>query len=159
MAEFDDTFEDEESDALDPNIRAELRKSKERLREAEAAKAEAEALKRELAFTKAGIPEEGVGALLRKAYDGEIEPEAIRSAAAEYGINVGHTEQASQSDPIREELDRARSIAGATGMNESGPTVAQEFLAAMAGAMTEEEAMEVVRKIGGEAGLFAPGSR
>ena len=39
MAESDEFYQDEETDHLDPNIRAELRKSKERAKEAEQAKA------------------------------------------------------------------------------------------------------------------------
>ena len=152
MSESDE-FYDTETEGLDPNIRAEIRKSKERLREAEAAKAEAEALKRELAFTKAGVPETGVGALLRKAYDGDTDPEAIRKAAEEYGI----FQPSSEPDPVAEELERHRNIAGATGTNTSGPTAQQEFVAAIQGASSQAEIMEIITKMGAESGIHAPG--
>jgi len=159
MAESDEFYQDEETDHLDPNIRAELRKSKERAKEAEMAKAELAELKRELAFTKAGIPEDGVGKLLRKAYDGETNSEAIREAAAEYGIQLGVTAQSAEHDQVQEELERHRNIAGATGQNVSGPTMEQEFLSAMAGANSEAEAMEVINKFGGDVKVFSSGMR
>lgn len=58
-----------------------------RAKKAEESASEASALKREIAFLKAGITtDKGVGALLYKAYDGDLSVEAIRTAAAEYGI-------------------------------------------------------------------------
>ena len=152
MSEHDEFYEDQESESLDPNIRAELRRSKERQREAEAAKSEIEQLRRELAFTKAGVPDEGVGALLRKAYDGDNDPEAIRKVAAEYGI-FGSNSQMPSVDPVHEELERHRNIAGATGTNASGPSAAQELLAAMEGSANEREVMEVINRIGAESGI------
>ena len=154
MSESDEFYDDQES--LDPNIRAELRKSKERAREAEQAKSEVEQLRKELAFTKAGIPETGVGALLRKAYDGDTDPEAIRKAAEEYGI----FQPTEQHDPVAEELERHRSIAGATGTNTSGPTAEQEFLAAINAATSQDEIKEIIDRMGPEAGnLYTPGLR
>lgn len=150
--------EDQDTDHLDPNIRAELRKSKERAKEAEAAKAEVETLRRELAFTKAGVPETGVGALLRKAYDGDTDPEAIRKAAEEYGITTG-SQQEQAPDPVLEELERHRSIAGATGTNNSGPTPQQELLAAIQSGASEAEVMEAISKMGAEVGVYSTGMR
>jgi hypothetical protein len=63
---------------------AELRAAAERGR---AAQAEADAARRELAFLKAGITTDtGPGKLLLKSYDGDLTPEAVLAAAAEYGI-------------------------------------------------------------------------
>jgi hypothetical protein len=159
MAELDQDFTDEETEHLDPNIRAELRKSRERAREAEAAKAEADQLRRELAFTKAGIPEEGVGKLFRKAYEGETDPAAIIEAAREYGITGQATQQTETVDAVREELEQHRAIVGATGTNASGPTQEQELLAAIQQGNSVEEVMQVINQMGNEAGLFAPGTR
>lgn len=156
MSEYDEHFSDEETEHLDPNIRAELRKSRERAKEAEAAKAETEALKRELAFTKAGIPETGVGALLRKAYDGDTDPDAIRQAAAEYGININNNGP-SESNSIREELETHRQIQGSTGTSNSGPTAQQALLALIQEAGSAEAIMEVISKQGAEGGLYSPG--
>ena len=86
---YDDEFEDEVSEApqpLDPNIRKQLREAEKIRKEAESLRAELEAQRREVQFTKAGIPDSGIGALFRKAYDGEATADAIRNAATEYGI-------------------------------------------------------------------------
>ena len=157
MAESDEFYQDEEIDHLDPNIRAELRKSRERAKEATEARAELDSLRRELAFTKAGIPESGVGALLRKAYDGENDPEAIRRVADEYGIFNMLSDNA--PDPVHEELERHRSIAGATGSNTSGPTNAQSIQAGIENATSAAEVMEVIERLGTESGVFTPGMR
>lgn len=54
--------------------------------EGRVAKAEAETLKRQLAFAKAGVDTDSkVGAMLFKAYDGELDVEAIKAEAAEVG--------------------------------------------------------------------------
>lgn len=64
---------------------------------------------RELAFVKAGIDtENGVGKLLAKTYDGELDPEAIKTYAQEYGIEVGATQQAQSTGPQREQIDPAQ---------------------------------------------------
>jgi len=151
----DEFLSDEETDHLDPNIRAELRKSKERARLAEQALAEAQELRRELAFTKAGIPETGTGALLRKAYDGDTDPEAIREAAAEYGVIIG-TEQPA-ANPLAQELNQHRAIAGATGTNVSGPTSQDSFMAGVQQAGTREETLAAIRANGPESGVYVVG--
>ena len=158
MAESDEFYQDEEIDHLDPNIRAELRKSRERARAADEANAEVKALRRELAFTKAGIPESGVGALFRKAWDGDTDPEAIIEAAKEYGILNNPVEQ-NGFDPVKDELERHRSIAGATGSNTSGPTNAQSIQAGIENATSAAEVMEVIERLGTESGVFTPGMR
>lgn len=43
---------------------------------------------RELALTDAGVPREGVGALFRKAYDGELTADAIQASMGEYGLST-----------------------------------------------------------------------
>jgi len=158
MSDSNEFYENEDTDHLDPNIRAELRKSKERAKEAAEAKAEAEALRRDLAFTKAGVPETGVGALLRKAYDGDTDPEAIRKAAEEYGIFQSQpAEQA--PDPVRQELETHRTIQGATGTNQSGPTVYQALEAMIEEAGSVEAIMEIISKQGAEGGIYTTGQR
>lgn len=64
---------------------------------------------RELAFVKAGIDtENGVGKLLAKTYDGELDPEAIKTYAQEYGIEVGATQETQTTGPQREQIDPAQ---------------------------------------------------
>lgn len=43
-------------------------------------------LRREMAFTKAGIPDSPTGKLFREAYKGDPEVEAVRKSASEYGV-------------------------------------------------------------------------
>jgi len=150
----DEYLNEEEEATLDPNIRAELRNSRAAKKEAEQARAELENLKRDLAFTKAGISETGVGALLRKAYDGDTDPDAIRKAAAEYGIL---NESPQHDSPIQEELNQHRAIAGATGSNNSGPTNEQAFLAGIDHATTREETLAAIRADGPESGVHVVG--
>ena len=154
----DEFSTDEEDATLDPNIREELRKSRKRAKELEEAQADLDALKRDLAFTKAGIPEDGVGKLLRKAYDGDIDPEAIKAAASEYGITGESSESTETTTEVEQELERARNIAGATGTSNSGPDSQQKILAAWDEAGSVNELMEVIRKQGPEVGVFAPGA-
>jgi len=149
----DEFLTDEEEATLDPNIRAELRNSRAAKKAAEQAQAELDAVKRDLAFTKAGIPETGTGALLRKAYDGDTDPEAIRKAAAEYGI-LG---EAPQANPIQEELNQHRAIAGATGTSQSGPTSQDSFMAGVQQAGTREETLAAIRANGPESGVYVVG--
>lgn len=157
MSEFDEFDEnDSESEGLDPNIRAEIRKAKEYRKQAVEAAAERDAALKDLAFIKAGIPEAGPGALLRKAYDGEMNAEAIRKAAEEYGILV-EGNASSATDPILNELERHRSIAGATGTGNSGPSPEDEFLAALGNAQSENEVMALINSTGAESGIYATG--
>lgn len=79
-----DDLTDESPEGADP---AGLRKrAEEALRAAKEAEARAMEAERRAAFAEAGIPADGVGALFRKAYDGEASVEAIKEAAAAYGI-------------------------------------------------------------------------
>lgn len=73
-------------------------KLRKELAEARKATAELEALRRERAFDKAGIPEEGAGKWFRKGYEGDLDPAAIKAAAAEDGlIDVTSTEDTEQA--------------------------------------------------------------
>lgn len=161
--ENDDFNEIDDSRVLDENIRAELRKSKQIAREAAEAQAKLNELQKELAFTKAGIPDDGVGALLRKAYDGEITPEAIRAAANQYGITPGTNSISQVGEIPNSELESMRRVNGAA-VNAGGtPPVdaGNAFLAELANAQTEKEAFAIVQKYGDsnpELGFFARGA-
>lgn len=76
----DDTQTDDGSDSLDnlPKVRAALKREQARREAAEAQAAGALDAQRQLAFIRAGGDLDGkVGQLAFKAYDGELEPEAI----------------------------------------------------------------------------------
>lgn len=96
--EFDadgfDADDEQQQYGDNPNLR-QLRK---KARDHDTVLAERDQLKRELAFTKAGIPDTPIGRLLAKSYDGEPTPEAIRAYAVEHGV-------LEQSDVPGDELD------------------------------------------------------
>ena len=148
MSDFDNELDEQETNSqpLDPNIRRQLREGDKARKELEAAKAELEKQKLEFQFTKAGIPETGAGALLRKAYDGEASVEAIRKMAEEYGISTSCSEPVQTQAPANDaELEALRRAQGATiGTSGVGPDLGQEFLARIQEATSPEEAMKIV---------------
>lgn len=68
---------------------------------------------RENAFLKAGIldVEKGPGALLFKAYDGELDAEAIKAAALDFGVIQPEGSDATPPPPpVSDETDQRRSL-------------------------------------------------
>lgn len=63
-----------------------IQKLREQANRTQAAENENVALKREMAFDRAGVPTEGPASYFRKAYDGDITPEAIRAEAETAGL-------------------------------------------------------------------------
>lgn len=63
-----------------------IKELREKANRTSAAEAEASALRREMAFDRAGVPTEGPASYFRKAYDGEVTPEAIRAEAETAGL-------------------------------------------------------------------------
>ena len=86
MSEFDNYDSDnqiEESDTRNP-LRARMKQLEKENAEAKKLLAEAEVAKRELAFVKAGLdPLQPMTKYFVKAYDGDLNPDAIRQAAVE----------------------------------------------------------------------------
>lgn len=79
----EDEFEEEESERRNP-LRQALKQKEKELAEAKKVAAEAEAARRELAFIKAGTPMENpMTQYFIKAYDGPLEPDAIKQALVE----------------------------------------------------------------------------
>jgi len=142
MDEFENEYEQDDSQVLNPNIRKQLREGEKAIKEAAETQKQLFQLQKEMAFTKAGIPETGAGALLRRAYDGELTAEAIRKQAEEYQI-FAQPAQISTSDA---ELDSMRRVAGAaTGAGGTPPVnVEVAFATALANATTEAETMAVI---------------
>jgi len=148
MSDFDNELDEQETNSqpLDPNIRRQLREGDKARKELEAAKAELEKQKLEFQFTKAGIPETGAGALLRKAYDGEASVDAIRKMAEEYGI-LSSNQETTEAPANDAELEALRRAQGATiGTSGVGPDLGQEFLARIQEASSPEEAMKIVQE-------------
>ena len=97
MSTMSEQYQDDDDFDADPpgqqenhNLRELRKKAKERDQFATKVteiEAERDAAKRELAMVRAGIDlDSPTGRLFVKAYDGEASTEAIRSAAAEYGL-------------------------------------------------------------------------
>jgi hypothetical protein len=100
---------DEPGQGDNPNIR----QLREKARKHDAVAAERDEARRELAFYKAGIPDNKVAELFKKAYDGDVDPDAIRTAAAEYGLV--------DPDVPHEELDAMDRLEKATAGGEAPP--------------------------------------
>ena len=85
MSEF--VYDDEETDADEPKqnpVRARMKQLEKEAEELRKQVAEATQAKRELAFVKAGIdPADPAAKYFVKGYDGELEADAIRTAAVE----------------------------------------------------------------------------
>lgn len=149
--ELDET-EDVEPRVLDPNIRKQLRQAKKAQQERDNAIAELESYKRDLAFTKLGIPEDGVGRLFRKAYDGDTSPEAVLEAAREYGVISPKPVEAVGNSETDAELQQLARVQGATvGSSGSNPVAPdQKFAAGMADAQSPEEVMAFLKSMKSE---------
>lgn len=117
------------------DIRALERKAK----AADQATAEANAALRELAFLKAGIPDNGPGKLFAKAYDGELNAEAIRQAAIDFEII---REEASVPEDELSIHTRMTQTASGAAPSSGKPDPEAELRAAK----TPEELREVIRK-------------
>lgn len=102
-------------------LRAQLESALEEIKTLKGQVATGENAVRELAFRDAGIDtKSGVGKLLAKTYDGDLEPEAIGAFAKEHGIDVDETNTSSteQPDPTQERMDDLRNASGPTGSGE-----------------------------------------
>ena len=109
-------------EGLDPNIRAELRKSREFARDAEAANKRADAPEREAAFAKAGVPDTPLAAALAKTYDGENDPASVKAYFEGLGVDLGGT-QASQNQESEADLEAQRRLAQVGSQGETGGSV------------------------------------
>lgn len=157
-----------ENGVLDPRIREQLRQAEKDRKRLEEMEAERTAMASELAFTKAGVPEDGLGALLRQAMQGETDATAIKAKAEEFGIfQQTQQQQGSQTD---EELQRLSRMSGGSTQSTGGPSPADQFMAALAAIPDaqkssragHEAVMDVVRQFqesNPELGVFVKGTR
>jgi len=109
MSDVMDSYDDEtgEQAAKDP-VRARMRQLEKELKVKEQELAEAAAARRELAFVKAGVPLDNPATkYFVKAYDGELTPEAIRSAAEEANF-IQKTQVDAQSKTEQEAWNRVQ---------------------------------------------------
>lgn len=147
MADDQDEMNGPEGEPLDPRIREELRQARDDRKELAKAKAQFEALNRENAFSKAGIPEDGMGSLFRKSYDGDLDPAAIKAQAESYGLlqsQPGHEQDTGLTDQERQALQRQN--AAGTGIPPQGQNYMAMYADEMANTKTTAEVMEIVRR-------------
>lgn len=104
-------------EGLDPNIRAELRKSRELGRDADAANARATAAERDAAFARAGVSDSPLVQQLAKGYEGENDPAAIRAYFEGLGVDPAG---AGQQGPSEDELAANRQVAQVGSSGEAG---------------------------------------
>lgn len=78
---------DNQPDVDEEDVHPDVKRQREHIKNLEDKLKNQETLERELAFLKAGVDTDSkAGQLLFKAYDGDLEPDAIRSEAAELGL-------------------------------------------------------------------------
>lgn len=110
MSESESTPTEEES----PDPAGLRKRGDEAVAKAEELEGQVAALQKELAFTNAGIPTTGTGALLRKAYEGDLTSEAIAAAAEEYGVAIGQAQEAPPAGTAAPEPEVAAALGAAS---------------------------------------------
>lgn len=135
----DDTQDPNEP--LDPRIREQLRKATaDRERVAE--------LEREIAFTKAGVPDDTLGTVFRKGWDGEITPDAIKAGWDEIAPPAPPPNDGGDGgvdSSLQESLDAQRRIADVGNSGEPG-SGEQTYEDAIRSATSEREVMDLIRQ-------------
>ena len=143
-----DEFYDEFGEPIrDENIRSQMKALKAQAKKAEQLEAQLAERDLQIAFAEAGVPRDGLGALLRDSWKGEPKAKAI-----EYGILGAPKVQ--EPDTSEAELDALRRAAGVTASGgESIVDPQAEFLTALAAATSPEEAERVITQFGSKTGL------
>jgi hypothetical protein len=139
-----DELSDEElgiPEGLDPNIRAELRKSRQLSRENESLAAKNAQTERELAFARAGIPDNPLVAQLSKTYEGPNDPEAVKAYFEGLGVDLGGS-QTPPGGATDAELEEQRRLAQVGSQGAPGGDV--RFEDAIRSTQNKEELMALI---------------
>jgi hypothetical protein len=107
-------------EGLDPNIRAELRRGREREQRAAEAEARAAAAERDAAFARAGVSDSPLVQQLAKGYEGENDPSAIKAYFEGLGVDPATGTPPGQSGPSDDELAANRQVAQVGSSGEAG---------------------------------------
>ena len=142
----DDLYDDDGNQIQSSHIRKRMKDLEAKANEAEALKTELAKRDLDLAFARAGVPDDGVGALLRRAYDGDPNPEAIRAEAAKYGI-AGFS-SAPANDGADDELAALRAAQSATSITNGEANISPDILfrQELDQAKTAAEAQAIIAK-------------
>lgn len=116
----------QQMEGLDPNIRAELRKSRQLAKDLHAAEVARGVAERDATFVRAGIPDSPLGQMFAKGYDGDpTDVAAVKAAFDALGVANAASEDLNQDQqndtgPTDAELESQRRIAtaGAAGDND-----------------------------------------
>lgn len=140
----DDTEDQDDQQQQQPVTlnRGQIRQLEKRAKGHDAAVAEAASLKRELAFARAGLPDDPKTTYFIKGYEGELTAEAIRTAAQE----AGFLEAPKAPEPAATERAAHERLADATAGATNAPP--QNFAADIAQAKTPAEVMAIVQRAG-----------
>lgn len=115
-------------------------------RQLERKAAKADALARENAFLKAGVnPDDPKAKWLVKGYDGDLTPEAIKTAALEAGVLKAETGEARDEIPDEEKQAHERLADTTRGAGSGGE---RDFHAEMMAAETPAELDRIAREAG-----------
>ena len=148
----DDFFDEFGEPIRDENIRSQMKALKAKADKVAQLEAQLAERNLEIAFAEAGVPRDGLGALLRDSWKGEPNPEAIKAKAVEYGIL--NAPAPSIPDTSEAELEALRRAAGVTASGgESIVDPQQAFLTALASANGEEEVAKVIEQFSPQTGL------
>jgi hypothetical protein len=138
MSDNPDIFEDDETEPQRNPLRDQLKAKEKRLAELERELQEVSDAKRELAFVKAGIDlANPASKYFVKAYDGELDPEAIRNAALEAHLMSSPD---SPSDDEKDAWNRSNKVANGAG----SPPPPVSIEARLSKAKSEREVMEIL---------------
>lgn len=127
-------------EGLDPNIRAELRRSRELSRDLDAANKRAEQAERSAAFSKAGVPDTPLAAQLAKTYDGDNDPAAVKAYFESLGVDLKGSGGTQQEDEAALEAQRRLAQVGSQG--DTGGEV--RFEDALSSAKNKDEVMALL---------------
>jgi len=162
MSDYDDAailgIDPEATEGLDPHIRSALKGAADSRREAQQAQARLTHIERELAFTKAGIPDTPLNATLAKTYDGDNDPTAIKAYFESLGVELtaasaGSPTEPAPSGPSDAELADQRRLANVSAA--SGGEAPVEYRDALMSAKTTAEVLAVIANAPADAGIGA----
>jgi len=138
MSDNPDIFEDDETEPQRNPLRDQLKAKEKRLAELERELQEVSDAKRELAFVKAGIDlANPASKYFVKAYDGDLDPDAIRNAALEAHLMSSPN---SPSDDEKDAWNRSNKVANGAG----SPPPPVSIEARLSKAKSEREVMEIL---------------
>ena len=142
---------DPEDGALDPHIREALRGVNDLRREKAEADERAARLERELAFTKAGIPDTPLTEALAKTYEGPNDAEAIKAYFTELGVESSASQPAPAAPAPDADLEAQRRLAQ-VGAAATGDAPV-EYMDALKSAKTRDEVLAIIASAPAEAGI------